>query len=97
MMIIHLLVVGIIMYYIMKWINNKFPEPPENSDAQFLAMCCRRLNTNINEVFRIASRHYGLELTEKSLLKDVRVFLHGESDLPHYVRKFIDEGRKEGY
>ena len=95
-MIWHLLIFGVIMYFVLKKINTMFPEPKEESDAQFLAMCCRRLNTNINEVFRIAAGEAGLKLDDKWLKKDVRIFLHGEDTVPHYVRKFIDEGRRRG-
>lgn len=94
-MIIHLIIVGIIMYFIMRWIQRKFPDVPPNEDAAFLAMCCRRLNTNITEVFKIAAEHSGLFLDDRIIAKDVKFFLHGEETIPFYVRKFIDDGRKE--
>lgn len=92
-MIVHLLLFGVVMYFILKWINTKFPEPPEDSDAAFLAMCCRRSGKNINEVFKEAALSQGFNITDELLAKDIKIFLHGETEVPFYVREFIKEGR----
>jgi len=94
MFIIHLCIFLIIMYLAQMVINRIFPEPAEDSDAAFLAMCCRRLETNIENVFLIAAENAGLKLPSRFILKDVKLFLHGETEVPFYVRKFIDDGKK---
>lgn len=92
---IHILGVILIMAVI-TWLLNKYylPEPPKGSDAEFLSLCCRRSGKNIEEIFRIAGERAGLKLADKWIHKDVRNFLHNDTDIPHYVKKFIDEGRK---
>jgi hypothetical protein len=93
----HFAVAGTIMYFAMKWINNKFKLPDEGdwntSDTAFLAMCCRRAQLNVGQIFTIAAERHGVSLTEGMVRKDVSLFLR-ESRIPFYVQSFIQEGRQ---
>lgn len=91
----------VIMYFVTKWIEKHTKIPPPDSewrisDEAFLAMCCRRSGMNIGDVFYEAALMDGFkcERNERWLVKDISLFLRN-SDIPPYVRKFIDEGRKE--
>jgi hypothetical protein len=58
-------------------------------------MCCRRAGVNITELFRVAAKESGINIDDVVLRRHVRIYLHGEEVVPWYVRKFIDDGKKQ--
>ena len=98
MFIVHFIIIGTLMYFIMKYIEKKVHIPDEtqwrNSDPAFLALCCRRSGQNLTEIFRIAADRHGINIDNSVLRKDISLYLR-HTKTPFYVDSFITEGRKE--